>query len=200
MRPPLYDLIAKRGNKKLPSSTAIFNMHPAHNCIAKKLGLCKAAEQGAKCYAFKAEYLYPNVLPYRKRQEKFWKKISAEKFANQFMAINAVKRKKFTMLRLSESGDFFDQTSVDKAEEIAKRLNTSNIKMYTYTSRSDLNFSKCENLIVVGSGFMKKGLAGQFNIVKNLKNRPKGFGICPMNCRKCNRCSTRGMKTIVKAH
>ena len=38
---PLKKLL-RSGNKKIPSSTAIFNMASAHNCPSKKLGLCKA--------------------------------------------------------------------------------------------------------------------------------------------------------------
>jgi hypothetical protein len=64
---PLYWLLGDEGNRKIPKSTAIFNMSSALNCPSKKLGLCKAASQGAKCYARKAEILYPQVLPYRER-------------------------------------------------------------------------------------------------------------------------------------
>lgn len=188
MHPPLYNVISKNGNKKVPKSTAIFNMTTAHNCPSMKLGLCKAAEQGAKCYAKKAEYLYPMVLPYRKRQEKFWKKVSAKEFANQFMAINAVKHKKFNALRLNESGDFNSQECVDKAENIARILEKNGIITYLYTSRSDLDYRKVKALRISGSNFKLPGITNVFKIIKHKENLPNGWGMCAMNCRICHKC------------
>ena len=197
---PLINLLGKDGNHKLPSTTATFNMTPAKSCPSKRLGLCKASLQGAKCYANKAEYFRPTVLPYRERQAKLWQKITAEEFASQFILYNATRIKKFNMLRFSESGDFPSQADVNKVEKIARTIRKYGVKTYTYTSRSDLDFSACKNLIINGSGFIKKGISNQVNIIKNLKDKPKGFGICPMNCRICKRCSTRGFRVVIKKH
>ena len=61
------------GNKKLPKTTAIFNMGAATDCPSLELGLCQAfVGEKLVCYAMKAESgLYPDVLPYRRRQESF---------------------------------------------------------------------------------------------------------------------------------
>ena len=197
----LNSLIGQDGNKKVPVTTCIFNLCAAHDCPSRKLGLCAAAKAGVKCYAVKAEYKYhPLVLPYRRRQEAYWKKTTAEQFASQFLLINSLKKHPFTALRISEAGDFHSQEDVDKAEKIAMLLNRYGIKTYCYTSRSDLDFSKIRHLIVSGSGFRKPGITNEFKIVFHKKERPRGYGICPMNCRGCTRCMVRGKKTVVMAH
>lgn len=198
---PLNALIQHKGNIKIPSSTAIFNMSSATDCPSKKLGLCKACEQGVKCYAEKSEYSYrPDVLPYRRKQEIFWKGITSHEFVYQFLLINALKENPFDKIRFNESGDFHTQTCVDKLEAIATMLKRFGIVCYCYTSRSDLDFSKVRNLVVSGSGFTKEGITNQFKIVKDLKDRPKGFGICAMDCHKCSRCTVKNRNTVVKAH
>ena len=196
---PLKGLLSN-GNIKLPSSTAIFNLTPAKLCPSLKLGLCKASEQGAKCYAYKAEYFYPQVLPYRMKQMKFWKSTSAIEFAKQFMLVSSQKKQPYKLLRLNESGDFTSQKDVDKTEEIARILNLQGVKVYCYSSRSDLDFSNCKNLIVSGSNFTKAGINNVFKIVKNEKDKPKGYGMCRGNCKICNRCQVRGKLTCVIKH
>jgi hypothetical protein len=196
---PLKDLLSN-GNRKLPSSTAIFNITPAKSCPSMKLGLCKALEQGAKCYASKAENLYPNVLPYRVRQMRFWKNTNAVEFAKQFIFINSQKKQPYTAIRINESGDFTSQKDINKAEEIARILGLQGIKAYCYSSRSDLDFSGCKNLIVSGSNFTKKGISNVFKIVKNENERPKGYGMCKGDCKICNRCQIRNKLTCVIKH
>jgi hypothetical protein len=197
---PIMKVLGKRGNMKVPSTTAIFNFTPAKSCPSMRKGLCSACKQNANCYARKAEYLYPDVLPYREKQAEFWQHISAEDFVTQFVVYNATRIKKFTLLRFSESGDFIDQKNVEKAEKIATLLRLYGIKTYTYTSRSDLDFSKCRNMIITGSNFKKAGISNVVKIVKDWKDRPKGYGKCAMDCRVCNRCMIRGRMTVIKKH
>lgn len=197
----LFSLLGREGNIKIPSTTAIFNTSSATDCASKKLGLCAACKAGVKCYALKAEYSYhPLVLPYRRRQEAFWKGITAQDFASQFLLINAFRVKPFNALRFSEAGDFANQESLDKAEKIATLLSRFGIRTYCYTSRSDLSFEKCRNLIVSGSGFTKRGISNIFKIVKNKKDKPKGWSMCRGSCKNCNLCLTRGKRVCVEAH
>jgi len=198
---PLNKLISE-GNIKLPSTTAIFNMSSAHDCPSLKLGLCKAYVDGKHvCYAKKAEYSHhPEVLPYRRRQEKFWLDITAEGFVSQFLLINALKVKPFTALRMNEAGDFHSQECVDKAEKIATLLKRYGVICYCYTSRSDLTYTNCKNLIVSGSGFVKDGINNLFTIIKKKEDKPKGFGICKGDCKVCSRCQKRGLNTAVILH
>ena len=201
-------LLLSPGNTKVPRSTAIFNLSSASDCPSRRLGLCKAYKQGAKCYALKSErydkkmgrYFRPAVLPYRRRQMNFWRKISAEEFVAQFVLVNALKERPFQNIRFSESGDFFNQKDVDKAERIAQLLRRFGIRCYCYTSRDDLSYEKVKHLIVTGSNFRKHGISNIFRIVKNLKERKRGESICSGNCRTCRKCLMRNLSIIVKSH
>lgn len=198
---PLDKVLRNKGNHKIPSSTAIFNMGSATDCPSMKLGLCSAAKAGVKCYAKKSEVASrPNVLPARRRQEKFWKEITAEEFAAQFLTINATKAKPFTALRFNEAGDFWTQECVDKAEKIARILKKHGVVTYCYTSRSDLDYHRVRALKISGSGFKKKGIVNVFQIVDSIKDKPKGYGNCPMSCKVCSRCQKAGIKTVVLKH
>jgi len=190
------------GNIKIPTSTAIFNMSSATDCPSKRLGLCAAEKAGVKCYARKSECAArPGVLPYRRRQEKYWKTVSASNFALDFLAIQATKcRQPYTALRFNEAGDFHGQECVEKADNIARILSDFGIVVYCYTSRSDLDYSNVKSLVVMGSGFRKDGISSEFRIIAKDEEKPKGYGLCPMDCKKCTRCHKRGMLTAVRAH
>lgn len=197
---PLRKLIADEGNHKIPSSTAIFNMGTATNCPAKAFGLCNATKHGVFCYALKAENTYKEPYQYRKRQERLWKNTSSEDFAFQLLMINSTKRKPFTALRLNESGDFWGQKDVEKAEKVARILKRSGIITYCYTSRSDLDYRGVRDLVISGSGFRKEGVKSIFEIIGRRDKKLRGFGICKGNCRICNRCQKGGRKTCVREH
>ena len=215
---PLKKLI-RAGNIKIPRSTAIFNMSSATDCASLKLGKCKACilSKDLKtlknvCYAMKAERSYrPMVLPYRRRQELFWKSVTAKDFVIQFLVLNAMKRKPFTMIRLNEAGDFHTQACLDKAEKIAELLDGHDIKVYCYTSRDDLDFSNRKYLKVNRSLNGLKdyeavnGLTNEFLMItkeegKDWKKWPKGYAKCPADCRVCDRCSIEGKKTFIIQH
>jgi len=198
----LRNVLGDEGNIKIPRTTAIFNMSSAHDCPSRKLGLCKACVNGKSiCYAIKSEVASrPNVLPYRRRQEAYWKSINAEQFCVEFLAISITKPKPFTALRFNEAGDFHSQACVQKAEKIARILKPYGVICYTYTSRDDLNYKGIRDLVISGSNFQKDGISNIFLIIDEKKNKPKGYGICPMNCRICNRCQKKGLKTVVLKH
>ena len=200
---PLSKLLSS-GNRKLPTSTAIFNMGSAHDCPSLKLGLCKAYNPDGKhvCYAFKSETsMFKKVEPYRNRQKAFWLHVTAEEFASQFLLINSIKIVKWKALRINESGDFWGQSCITKMDRIATILKPYGITVYGYTSREDLDYSKVKNIILSGSGFEKEGICNVFTMVEDVKkDRPKGYGVCCGDCRKCNRCMIRGKKTVNKRH
>jgi len=194
------------GNRKLPNTTAIFNMSSAQQCPSNGLGLCQLADPN-KCYALKAERMYKAVLPYRHRQSLFWANCKPTEFVSQLL--KEIGRKKIKHLRLNEAGDFFAQKCVRKAEQIAKLLKEKhNITTYVYTARKDLNFSRRRFLIVNGSNFMVdnrftsvdcKEKAGQQTMKDAL--HAEGQAICIGDCRKCRICSVRGgLEVFVKQH
>ncbi len=130
------------GNMKVGNDTAIFNMNPAFRCPSEVLGLCDIA---AKCYAKKAERIYPGTTPYRERQELYWDSTDAKTFTEEFIQSISRKRKPIEFLRVSESGDFKAQEDVDKLSTIADQLKRHNVVVYTYTARKDLDFSNISN-------------------------------------------------------
>jgi hypothetical protein len=213
---PLKPILGS-GNLKIPKTTAIFNMSSAKDCVSLAKGQCKACivselkELINVCYARKAEIQYPNVLPYRERQEKFWLSISAEEFALHFLRINAGKREKFDKIRFNEAGDFHDQEGLDKAEKVAKLLSKYGVKAYCYTSRDDLDFSKVKHLVVNQSlnGLKDhkqiEGLTNAFLMITKEEGAdhklwPKGYAKCPADCRLCDRCSVKGKKSFIIQH
>ena len=99
-----------------------------------------------------------------------------------------------------EVGDFHSQECVDKAKKIARILKPYGIICYGYTSRSDLDCHRVEALKISGSGFKKDGIVNVFKIVDSIKDKPRGYGICKINCRKCTRCMSSGLRTVFLKH
>lgn len=171
------------GNKKLPKHTAIFNMSPASQCVADKLGKCQLIDS-KRCYAMKAERLYPQVLPYRKKQKRYWKDVSAVNFVRRLLKEKG--RRKLKYLRFNEAGDFIDQGCVDKAAEIARLLKDHGIRCYMYTARNDLDFSNRGDLVINGSGFM---VDNSFTTVYTKGKLKEPY--CIQDCSKCIMCTKK---------
>jgi hypothetical protein len=184
------------GNKKIGNDTMIINISSAKDCEAGKMGFCPLFENG-KCYAMKAERLYPQVLPYRIEQKRIFDKLSAYEIANQIIAINDRKRNKIKYLRFNESGDFKGQNDVWKVNIIAEMLKEHNIKVYTYTHRKDLDFSNlCDNL-TINSSWKDKKIHNRFlsyktNIIDRIMKIKKNKKIirCIGDCSKCHACKS----------
>ena len=174
-------------------------MGPATTCPSRKLDFCKLNE---KCYALKAERLYPYVLPYRIRQSKYWKKTSAKQIIEDFRNLLPRIRHEVKYLRFNESGDFYNQKDVLKLDRIAKFLKTKGITTYGYTARNDLNF-KNVNFLIKGSDH-NAGNNGKTIVVpkKEIKERlPPGWKVCPMSCKVCHICKEKsGINIIFPLH
>lgn len=188
------------GNRKIGRDTLIFNMGPAKSCPSKKLGLCKIP--AGKCYALKAERMYPQVLPYRRAQARYWKQRKTTYIIQDLLAaLN--KHKKIKYIRFNESGDFYDQNSVDKLVNIAQavKIFAPGIIIYGYTARKDLNFSRRPaNLVISGSGF---GVDNCFKAVKAYTQRDEFMPYsvqlparCPGSCRTCKLCKIKSGRVI----
>jgi len=201
------------GNLKIGNDTLIFNMGSATDCPALKLGFCKL---GKKCYAYKAERLYPEAKPYRDRQAKYWLNTGAHDIAlDIFGLLNKYKKaaSRIKYIRLNESGDFYSQECIEKLDTIVDILSGSKFKhitFYTYTARKDLNFKKAK--------FLVKGSSN--NVGNNGKSiaRPKSeldeqgtfehgmfyykeehFALCAGDCRECSLCKCKNGANIVFA-
>lgn len=183
------------GNRKIGRDTAIFNITPAATCPADKLGLC---EISAKCYAKKAERLYPQVLPYRERQTEIWDKYTFKQIADAI----GTKSKRLKYFRLNESGDFRSQDDIVKFHAVATHLwNKYRIKSYCYTARRDLALTKDsragEYLTFTTSGYQQAG----FNSFYPVKEFSGENLECRGDCSRCNLCKfNHGEKIEVIIH
>ena len=137
----------------------IYNMDSAHDCISKRMGLCQLLERADDiCYAMRDEKHYPNALLYRRKQAQYWRNHTARQLADEFITILERKRKQqIRFLRFNESGDFRSQRDVRKLSEIARMLKPYRIRVYGYTARRDLDYSRVsDNLIVQGFGLFSR--------------------------------------------
>jgi hypothetical protein len=183
------------GNRKLGKDTLIFNMTSAMDCPSKARGLCK---HPGRCYALKAEKMYPACLPYRRRQAFYWHQNTAGTIAADILA--ALKRHKAVKyISFSESGDFKDQKDVRKLYAVARIVRMARPegvkdtpKFYGYTARRDLRFTSApDNVIVNGSGFM---LDNKYTAVETYT--PGAFRCSEQECPTCTACKTGGKKII----
>ena len=181
-----------RGNHKLPKSTYIINLGTSGMCPGRALRTCKCSDV---CYAHKAETQYKEgTIAYRLLQTIRWRKLSAEQIAEQLLTkSNNSTIYKMKALRFNESGDVFDEEDIIKMSRIADILNEHHdIKVYTYTSRNDLDWSiKSDNLVVNGSGFM---CDNQFQIVKEFDDDMEYQ--CHGDCDVCDYCKLAENKII----
>jgi hypothetical protein len=198
-------LEVSNGNLKIGSDTLIYNITSAEECVSRALGLCQIPD---KCYARKAERLYKAVLPYRKRQTKYWDNTSAYQIAMDFneriIHLNGYREKNggelIKYIRIGESGDFRHQADVDKSFRIANHLANMQpeLTIYGFTARMDLNFEKRPwNYTLNGSAFM---IDNSFTVVP--KDTLKFFeNVCAGNCRICDLCKEKkGLSIYVGIH
>lgn len=203
-RRPKYSGVFSFGNSKLPYTTAVFNMTSATDCPSDKRGLCQVnTAERKRCYALRTEKMFPKTcLVYKRKQADYWDFIVSLSAVFTFVVDleSATTKNKITALRFNESGDFRTQKDIEIAESIADILwHNGRVKTYCYTARRDLNFSKVKYLIIMGSGFTKPGIKGEFRAIKNIADKSKGFGLCCGDCTKCHRCID-GKNTVVLLH
>jgi len=127
-------MMLKRGNHKLSSKIGIWTL-PRSTCIGA--GECKKW-----CYARKMEN-WPNV--YNSRHDKL---VASKIFQFEDAMVKEIIGRKFSIIRVHESGDFYDQTYLDKWFNIANRC--SNVLFFIYTKTfSLLDWSKKPNNIIM---------------------------------------------------
>ena len=175
------------GNKKLPKTTAIYNIGCWFLCPGRLEGFC---ELSIECYA-KCREVMGSVISSRLNNYLFWKTNDAEKiamFISYSIMAEKMKGNEVNLLRFNEVGELEDQ------EDLAKMVKVSNIvylktgvKSYTYTHNRGLNFNiERPNLTINGSGFM---VDNRFTVVKpeDYKQYVESHNCieCPQNCEYC---------------
>jgi hypothetical protein len=152
------------GNKKLDKSIGIFNLPAGKDYTCENT--CK------NCYAIKAQYLYPQVLPCRIRNFEASKQ---ENFVSLMVAL--IVKAKFKVVRIHESGDFYSIEYMQKWDNIAKQL--PEIKFYAYTKRNFVEFT-ANNVNIVNSllpdGNINYGDLDYVKVMAKLHNVP----VCPV--------------------
>ncbi len=183
----------KYGNLKMGEDTLVVNMSGAFDCSSLAKGMCSVVNSGVKCYAMKAEERFPNAVPqFRKRQEIYWKVTPAKTILNDILKAIYRRKSKVKYFRYNESGDFHTQWCVKKLDKIAKVLKELGITTYGYSARRDLDFSNV-SFLVKGSDH-EGGNNGKSIVIGKKEEVPKGYKVCPGDCRTCNYCKVS--KTI----
>ncbi len=187
--------LIRNGNSKIGKDTLIFNMQSATDCSSKKKGLCKLCN---KCYAMKAERMYPQVLPFRRKQAQYWENTDIADMIKDFDKTLSRMRNKPKYFRFNESGDFTTCYDIQSIEFIASCF--PDIQFYIYTHRTDL----------IKKYYIKRKKAVVSNLCINISNtKVNGFNQflavdkyseknakCPGDCRQCNLCKTNKNITI----
>ena len=181
------------GNRKLASTCMIYNMTSAAACPADKLGMCP---HSSVCYAKKAERLYPRVLPYRQRQEDWWRS------QQDPIAFVRALRKTTKYFRFSEAGDFRIQHDVTRMAVVCSMLVANGITCYGYTARYDLDFSTLilfASVIVTGHDVPG---CSRSDVIPKHATAEKGVWLCPgKDCLStCKVCTMRNKKIAFNQH
>lgn len=186
------------GNNKVAKSTAIFNMNSATDCPNADTSENEQSETGAcqvpweSCYAHKAEYMYPNALPKRRRQQYLWDNLDAETFAKAFLRVVERKRSTVDTIRFSESGDFRHESDIIKVNSIAKILKNHDIDVYTYSASHKLDWSYAEHFTVNQSNGLADYGDRLFTALPKGSDLPDGMVWCAYDIsdgeRKCGEC------------
>lgn len=160
-----HRVFISRGNTKLSSAVGIFNLPAVKTCPN-----CKSC--ASSCYAWKAEKIYPMVLPCRERN---YEASRSPHFVPMVVELVKSMSRSLRYFRIHESGDFYSAEYARKWEEIASAL--PEIQFYGYTKSP--YYPKGSNINIVQS--MLPG--GEINFgdrayIEGMKAK-YGFPICP---------------------
>lgn len=175
------------GNKKLPKTTAIYNIGCWFLCPGRLKGFC---ELSTVCYA-KSREVMGSVNKSRLNNYLFWKINNAEKiamFISYSIKAEQLKGNQVNLLRFNEVGEIENQEELEKMVEVSNIVHEqTGVKSYTYTHNKELNFNiDRPYLIICGSGFM---VDNKFSVVKpeDYKKYVDNTNCieCPQKCELC---------------
>ena len=175
------------GNKKLPKTTAIYNIGTWFLCPGRLEGYCELSEV---CYA-KCREVMGSVIKSRLNNYYFWKNNDAETIAKYIVysiQIEKLKGNKVNLLRFNEVGEIEDEEDLNKMIDVSNIVYAlTGVKSYTYTHNRNLNYDiDRPNLTICGSGFM---IDNRFTVVKPEDYREyvdsHNCVECPQKCELC---------------
>jgi len=195
--------LLSRGNKKLPKTTAIFNLPSVETCPGSTESCRKL------CYAKQAEAMYPTVLPARNRNLLASKEAYfVYKIAEELTPL--VKRQKIDTVRIHESGDFYSQAYVNKWLTIARIFPT--IQFYAHTRSYMFDYSKAPKNIRFIASLDHDSLPAQYDLAKTVGHSAfmgievadkishivtRGNTVtCPGSCKSCNYCHNTSVHNV----
>lgn len=176
------------GNKKIPKTTAIYNIGTWFLCEGRLKGFCELHEV---CYA-KCREIMGSTIKSRLNNYYFWKTNDAKTIA-MFIVYSvkaeSMKGDKINLLRFNEVGEFENQEDLVKMRDISNIVyEQTGVKSYTYTHNRDLDFNiDRPHLTINGSGFI---IDNQFTVIspseyKRYVESHNCFA-CPQKCEMCN--------------
>lgn len=176
------------GNKKLPKTTAIYNIGTWFLCEGRLKGFCELHEV---CYT-KCREIMGNTIKSRLNNYYFWKTNDARTIASFIVysiKAESMKGDKINLLRFNEVGEFENQEDLVKMRDISNIVyEQTGVKSYTYTHNRDLDFNiDRPHLTINGSGFI---IDNQFTVVppSEYKQYVESHNCfkCPQKCEMCN--------------
>lgn len=189
------------GNSKLKDCIAIFNMNSATDCPNIGTDNCQVPKED--CYAFKAENVYKNTLPYRRRQEFLWDCLDAETFAKAFVELVSRKRNEVNAIRFSEAGDFRHRGDIIKVNRIAQLVEDEGIDVYTYSASNYLNWELATDFYVNASNDIEDYGDQRYAAVPTAEDIPEEGIRCPyeatdgeIECGDCRLCITGSVEDV----
>ena len=175
------------GNKKLPKTTAIYNIGCWFLCPGRLDGYCELSEV---CYA-KCREVMGSVIQSRLNNYYYWKNNNAETIAEFIcysIKLEILKGNQVNLLRFNEVGELEDEEDLNKMIDVSNIVYAlTGVKSYTYTHNRNLNFDiERPNLTICGSGFM---IDNCFTVVKpedykEYVNNHESVE-CPQKCESC---------------
>lgn len=179
------------GNNKISNSVGIFNMNSATDCPnaasdpdnPTDTGVCQVPWNS--CYAHKAEDMYPNSLPKRRRQAFLWNCIDIDTFSGALLHLKDRKTGPFDALRFNESGDVRGRDDVVRLEGIARRVSPE-IDVYTYSASHRVDWSYAETVTVNQSNDLANYGDRSYSVVESRDDVPDDATLCPFSLAKKN--------------
>ena len=176
------------GNKKLPKTTAIYNIGCWFLCPGRLEGYCELSTQ---CYA-KCREVMGSVISSRLNNYYYWKSNNAETiaaFISYSIKAEQLKGNQVNLLRFNEVGEIEDEEDLNKMIDVSNIVYAlTGVKSYTYTHNRNLNYDiDRPNLTICGSGFM---IDNRFTVVKPEDYREyvdtHNCIECPQKCKLCS--------------
>lgn len=180
------------GNKKLPTDTLIINMSSALECPMIKE--CKFSHLNtAKCYAYKAERMYPNVRDSRAAQTTYWRTTSNEQKLLDFADLWRKHPKKMPTIkavRFNEAGDMRDLLDLALLHKLATTY--SDIKFYSYSHNEelmrDIKITDLPSNLTINLSYKHDKPGFNTFILDTDYDGSEDVIPCPGNCKICSLC------------